>query len=78
MLQLTVLYLRREHRPMPLWDDAKRFCCLNNAKFGRLILSKIVKIVACTVSIEGKNTSNAIVAAAHIPLGELTALPQTP
>jgi len=55
------------------------FYCLNCTKFGRLILRKIVKIVATRCQILRLNAPNSISTGAppQTPLGELTALPQT-
>jgi len=53
----------------------------NCTKFGQLILSKIVKIVATIyVRFQGQNAPNSISAEAPLQtlLGELTALSQTP
>ena len=49
-------------------------------KFGQLILRKIIKIVATRCHILRLNAPNSISAGAPLqtPLGELTALPQTP
>ena len=49
-------------------------------KFGQLIFSKIIKIVATSCQISRLKCTNSISAGAphQAPLGELTALPQTP
>ena len=49
-------------------------------KFGQLILRKIIDIVATRSHILGYNTPNSISTGAppQTPLGELTALPQSP
>ena len=54
--------------------------CLKCTKFVQLIPRKIIKIVATGVRFKGQNSPNSISAAAppQNPLGQLTALSQTP
>jgi len=57
-------------------DSAYCFC----TKFGQLILMKIITVVATMSDFKAKMHQNPISAGAlpQTPLGELTALPQTP